>query len=122
MIAALLVVGGFGLGFLWFELPSRRARVLIASASGCFALALVLDFIEGLDSDHPLNLYTWLAQSFEWGDWTVYRFRRDVYDTLGHFSKSIEEFAEMLANSLLWLVFLRNLGEIARNLHIRFRD
>ena len=37
-----------------------------------------------------------------------------------HFSKSVEEFLEMLANTLLWVVFLRYLTGLVSELRLRF--
>ena len=68
------------------------------------------------------NLYTRISEAVDFGDFTEYRFRKDPYDTLRHFSKSIEEFLEMLANTLLWYVFLRTLTQVAADVRIRFRD
>jgi hypothetical protein len=122
MIVALPVIGGlgaFGLGFLLRELPSARQRWIVLAAGGCFALAIAMDFLEGLEPQHPWNPYTGLEHAFDWGDWTLYRFRETTYDTLRHFSKSVEEFLEMLANTLLWLVSLRNLSDVAPDVRIR---
>ena len=63
-----------------------------------------------------------ITEAVDFGDSTEYRFRRTAYDTLGHFSKSIEEFLEMLGNTLLWVVFLQHLSGLARDLRIRFVD
>ena len=46
---------------------------------------------------------------------------RSGYDTLQHFSRSAEETLEMLANSLLWFLFLSNLPRVASGgLQVRF--
>jgi len=115
-----VALGGFVAVFLWRELPRRRARVLVFLALTCFAVAVGLDFFEGLSSDHPWNVYTRITEAVDFGDSTEFRFRRSAYDTLGHFSKSIEEFLEMLGNTLLWVVFLRHLSVVAGDLRIRF--
>ena len=117
-----VVAGVFLAVFLWRELRRRRARVLVALALTCFVVAVGLDFFEGLDADHPWNIYTRITEAVDFGDSTEYRFRRTAYDTLGHFSKSIEEFLEMLGNTLLWVVFLQHLSGLARDLRIRFVD
>ena len=48
-------------------------------------------------------------------------FLLDYHDTLQHFSRSTEETLEMLAISLLWFLFLRNLPRISSGgLQVRF--
>ena len=84
-------------------------------------LAVALDFFEGLDADHPWNLYTPLARRFPIEPWTLLRFGRSAYDTIEHASKSIEEYLEMLGNTLMWLAFLRYLTGLAGTLRIRFK-
>ena len=116
-----VALGLFLLAFLWRELPSPRMRWIVVAALGCFVTALALDFVEGLDRDHPWNLYTRISQAYDFGDWTEYKFGHNAYDTLRHFSKSIEEFLEMFANTLLWYVFLKRLMEMAPELRFRFR-
>ena len=117
-----VVLGIFLLVFLWNDLDELRPRLIVATALICFSVAVGLDFVEGLAEEHPWNLYTRLTEAIDFGDTTAYRFRRSPYDTLRHFSKSIEEFLEMLGNTLLWSVFLRRLVEIAPRLRIRFED
>ncbi len=36
-----------------------------------------------------------------------------------HFSRSLEEFLEMLANTFLWVAFLRHVPSVASDIHIR---
>jgi hypothetical protein len=115
-----VVLGLFALLFLWRELDSHRARVAVVVALACFAAAVGLDFVEGLDEDHPWNLYTRLTEWIDFGDYTEYRFGNTAFDTLRHFSKSIEEFLEMFGGTLLWLVFLHRLTQLAPTSRIRF--
>lgn len=114
------LLGLFVLVFLWGELPARQTRVLVVVALACFVTAVGLDFLEGLDEDHRWNLYATIDRAFDFGDYTEYRFGHTPYDTLRHFSKSIEEFLEMLGNTLLWYVFLRTLVRLGADLRIRF--
>jgi len=113
-------LGLFTLAFLWNELKTRASRVLLLVAISCMVLAVGMDFIEGLDSDHSWNLYTIIAEHYDMESWTMARFKHTGYDTLRHFSKSIEETLEMLAHSVLWGLFLRHLGIAASDLKIRF--
>jgi hypothetical protein len=118
------VFGAFGLFmlvFLWRELGTRSARLVLLSAIGCLALAVVLDFFEGLEEDHALNVHTFVVENTEIDAWSERRFDRSGYDTLRHFSRSAEETLEMLAISLLWFLFLRNLRRVSGGgLKVRF--
>ena len=118
------VFGVFGLLlalFLWKELHDRAAFVLVLTALACLAVAVGLDFIEGLDDDHPWNLYTWIVEWVDLADFTAARFRQTPYDTLEHFSRSLEEFLEMLANTFLWVTFRRHVPSVAPNVHLSLR-
>ena len=68
----------------------------------CMALAVGLDFIEGLYYKHPLNLATWFGNTFE-----------IKLGTVRHYSKSLEESLEMLAISFLLVLFLHHLIRIS---------
>ena len=59
-----------------------------------------LDFFEGLDSAHPLDLHTWLQESFDLRAYTV-----------SHFSKALEELLEMCSIAMLLALFLLHLLE-----------
>jgi len=115
-----VLAGVFMLFFLWRELEQRRDKLIVVAALACLALAVGLDFVEGLEPEHPWNLYTIISNAVDFGDSTEFRFGQSPYDTLRHFSKSIEEYLEMLANTLLWYVFLRTLTERAAHVRIRF--
>ena len=97
------------LGFLWLELGTSGSRAILVGAISLLALAVGLDFIEGLDADHPWNAYTWAADHFDIEPWTRSRFGRSAFETLRHFSKSVEETMEMAAHSFLWFLVLRHL-------------
>ena len=116
------VFGGFGLLlglFLWNELRSRAAFALVLSALACLVAAVGLDFIEGLGEEHPWNLYAWIVAQVDLAEFTVTRFRHTPYDTVEHFSRSLEEFLEMLANTLLLVTFLRHLPFVASDVRLR---
>ena len=108
------IFGTFGLFILWFlnkELQVTRDKLMVVAAIGLLVLAVVADFFEGLDIDHPFNLHGWIE--YTW-DLTEYQVR--------HFSKSIEEFMEMLAMTFLWVTFLRHLVRTAPEIQLRFRN
>ena len=115
------VFGLFGLAlvfFLWKELRSRTAFALVLSALACLVVAVALDFVEGLEVDHPLNVYTWIVSQIDLEDFAAARFQRSAYDAVEHFSRSLEEFLEMLANTLLWVTFLRHTPAVAPSVHL----
>ena len=87
---------------------------------GCFGVAMGLDFIEGLEPEHPLNIYTWLDDYTNLDDWTLERFDENAYRTLRHFSKSLEEAIEMFAHTLIWFVVLRHIPTAIPALEIDF--
>jgi hypothetical protein len=112
--------GVFGFVFLWIELRATYARTLLIVAFSCLALAVLLDFVEGLDRYHRWNVYGWLAEDRDLHAWALQRFGRSAYDTFRHFGKAIEEFLEMLAITLLWFLFIRQVAVVADNSIVRF--
>jgi len=102
-------VGLFMAVFLWREIEALGPRMMVAAAVGLMAAAVGLDFFEGMDTDHPLNLHTVIRDT-----WNL-----TSYD-VSHFSKSIEETFEMLSNTLLWCVFLGRLRHMAPDLRFAF--
>jgi hypothetical protein len=119
LLPPLAAAAAAGLALVWRPLSARRRGRIVLAGLACLALAVVLDFFEGLDADHPWNLYARIARSWPIEPWTLLRFGASAYDTLEHFSKSVEEYLEMLGHSLLWLAFLRYLVESATALRPR---
>ena len=105
--------------FLWRELRSRWATSLVVAAFLLFGIAVGLDFLEGLESDHPWNLYAAAVTSYDMTHFTETRFSQMPYDTLVHFSRSLEEFVEMLANTCIWTAMLGRAGAVIQ--HVRFQ-
>jgi len=112
-------LGLFMLIFLFRHLETARQRAALILAVGLMSLAVGLDFIEGLEPDHPWNMYTSLTEKYEMDYYTVTQFRELAYDTLRHFSKSIEEFMEMLSMTILWVTFLGHLGTRAPRFEVK---
>ena len=112
-VPAFGALGVFMLVFLWRELGSGRQRLKVLIALSCMAMAVGLDFIEGLERNHPLNLYGRVADSLDFAAFTRARFQTGEFETLVHFSKSIEETLEMLAMTLFWVTFLTHWVRIA---------
>ncbi len=117
---AFALIGIAALVFLWRELPLLAQRLAVLAALGCLAVAVGLDFFEGLEPDHPLNAYAYFGDSVAINDWALRRFNREAYQVLDHFSRSVEESLEMLANSVFWATFLSYFLFAARELRVRF--
>ena len=104
----------FGLFMLWFlnkELKVVRDKLMVVAAIGLLVLAVFADFFEGIDAEHPLDLHSWISSTWD----------LDFHD-VQHYSKSLEEFMEMLAMTFLWVVFLRHLVRIAPVIRMRFQN
>ena len=96
--------GLFMLCFLWKELPRPVDRLLVIAALGCFTVAVVMDYFEGLEDGYG---------------WWVSNYGGNA-KTMAHFSKSIEEFLEMLGITILLVTFLGHLARTARTLRFDF--
>jgi len=102
---AFAAIGLFLLLFAWREFRSPQLKMLFLAGLACLGLAQFLDFLEGID-----DVVEYLGQLLSVSNYTVQ-----------HFSKSAEEFLEMLGQTLLLVAFLRHLGEIAEGWGIGFR-
>lgn len=89
------VAGLLMIVFLLREFGDIRSRFLLFIAPTLMACAVSLDFFEGLDEAHPLNVHTWLQQKYDLRQYTV-----------SHFAKSLEEFLEMIAMATFLVLFL----------------
>ncbi len=98
------IMGMFIFIFLWRELNSKTARILIILALSCFVMAVGLDFIEGLDKKHEWNIHTLIRKEYALKKYTV-----------RHFSKSLEEFIEMVGTTLFWVAFLSHFSRLLDN-------
>ena len=101
-------------------MTEKRSRLLLLAALACLTLAVGLDFVEGLDAEHPWNLHVHLNRVLGLDAPADAWFSKSGVDAVEHFSKSIEEFLEMLANTLMWVIFLRYLTERYEVIRIRF--
>ncbi|HED17990.1 MAG TPA: hypothetical protein ENI74_00605 [Gammaproteobacteria bacterium] len=106
-LVALPLLAGAGLFMLIFllhELGDRKGRVLLLLAVGFMTIAVGLDFIEGLDDSHAWNIQVGIREAFDLSKYTV-----------RHFAKSLEEFLEMVAISLLLVLFVRHLIRVVES-------
>ena len=90
-------MGVFIILFLLKELPSLHLKILTLVAISLFGLAVGLDFIEGMSTD-PLDQIAAILSMDP--------------SRLVHFSKSIEEFMEMVATTTFLFVFLKKLTSL----------
>ncbi len=114
--------GAAGLFTVWFLVrrsPRARTRAVVLLALGMLGLAVGLDFLEGLDREHPWNPYTYLVEHTDLESDCRALFHKSAYFITRHFSKVLEEILEMLANTLLWSVFLGHLFELGAELRVR---
>lgn len=113
------LMGAFTVVFLWRELPEPLSKKLAAAAILCFALAVGLDFVEGLDPSHPWNLQVRLVQRFDLTEFTLREFGSSPLATVRHFAKVMEEAIEITGITILWAVLVSNLGRMAADARIR---
>ena len=106
MAPVFIVCGIIVAGFLWRLGKNAIRRSFLIVALGLLASAMALDFVEGTS-----NGYIPLVDYFGWKETTI-----------AHFSKSIEEFMEMIAMSLLWMMFLEYLCRLSYETEIRFTE
>ncbi len=115
-----VLLGLFTFFFLMKTLKTYKARLLILTALTCLALAIGLDFIEGLPKAHPANLYAQIAADSKVTTFTLTHYNRTAYPFIVHCGKSLEEFLEMFAMTLFLAVFLNHLTTMAAQWRIRF--
>lgn len=113
-----ILLGFFMLAFLWQELKTRRSRLTLLVAVGLMAVAVGLDFVEGLEPDHRWNLHGWLTEVVDLSTYTEAQFDEEPFESVRHFSKSLEEFMEMLSMTLLWLIMIDHIARIAPRLDL----
>ena len=118
------ILGGVGLWvaiFLWGTFSSRAARAALVLAVVLQAAAVGLDFQEGLAPEHPWNLYAWTVQRWDIKDFAEAHFGETPFDTVTHFSESIEEGIEMVSISIFWALFISRLSREPGEILFRFR-
>ncbi len=84
------LVGLYILLFLWRQLPEMRQRILVLAAFGCWATAVGIDFIEGIE-----GFFESIAASMD----------VEVY-TVSHPFLMLEEFLEMFGTTLFLSLFV----------------
>lgn len=107
VLAPLFVIMGLYMAwFLWRLGNQSIRRSWLLAALCCLGLAVLLDYVEGVE-----NGYLMLVESLSWPE-----------KTIAHFSKSLEEFLEMLGMSFFLILFLDHLGFLSESTEVRFSD
>ena len=101
------VAGLFVIVFLMRQLPALHLKLLIWVAMGLFVIAVGMDFVEGMENGFMLRVADGFSTSTG----------RAV-----HFSKSIEEFLEMVGTTIFLFVFLKTLMAAAPSITFDFRS
>ncbi len=94
------VMGLFIVIFLWKQLEEMKLRRYIFMGLVCLSIAVVMDFIEGMNVPTPL---VYMKNITNWENYT-----------LMHFWRLIEETLEMIGITSMWYVFLKYLYKILK--------
>ncbi len=119
------LLGGVGLfmfAFLWRTLGRAGQRLALLLAIGLQVAAVGLDFQEGLAPDHRFNVYSAIVGRWDFTEFADRQFGETPFDTVTHFSQSLEEGVEMISIALFWTLFIRRLAQEPRELMLRFTD
>lgn len=98
-----LGMGIFMLLFLWKTFKNDILMYSVLLAFSMLGIAVVLDFFEGLEPQSPLYIYQYIIN-----------YTGVELHTIEHFSKSIEEFLEMLGMTLFLSIFIEYSGRISK--------
>ena len=106
---------GMGLfmgAFLWREFRGSGLWRHVGGAFALLATAVALDFVDGLDAGHPLDLYGRIGSTPSVDAWARAWFEVPGLVTTLYLSRVIEESLEMVAMTLLWTAFLTHLTRL----------
>jgi len=98
-------MGVFIFIFSWKNLKDRTLRLLLVFALGCYAVAVGLDFIQGLE-----NGVKFFAEAFSLS-----------LETFLHFMKVFEEFLETLGTTFFLICFLKHFMRISQVFSVHFQ-
>lgn len=104
-------LGLFMLVFVWTRLKSNKGKAKLIIALDLFVLAVFIDFIEGLEPESRLNIFTRIIDNTSLGEDFVY-----------HYAKVIEEFMEMLGMTLLLSMFFMYLAGYVQGIGFSFEN
>lgn len=98
--------------------PSYAWQIIFVPLLGTVGL----DFQEGLEAEHRLNVYTAIVRRWDFTEFAGRQFGETPFDTVTHFSQSLEEGLEMVSISIFWALFVAHLAREPRFLSYRFTD
>jgi len=99
-----LLMGLFIFIFLWIEVSLHSMRLLLIAALSCYAIAVGLDYVEGLYGGYKTIIVTTGLD----------------YDSVMHLSKVIEEFLEMLGTTFFLALFIEHLAIHTESIELKF--
>ncbi|GAX59630.1 amino acid transporters [Candidatus Scalindua japonica] len=102
-------IGIFIIWFLWQELSSRKLWYWFLGGISLYAVAVGLDFVEGIDGE------TYEKMGIA-GFFSTYEYR------IRHMSKTLEEFLEMLGTTTFLIIFSKNLFRLSPEWKINIFD
>ncbi len=102
-------VGLFIVWYLWKELYSKKLWALFLVGICLYAIAVMLDFVEGLYNE-------------PYEEMGIAGFFSTTNSRIRHMSKALEEFLEMLGTTIFLTVFLKNLFRLTRKWTINILD
>ncbi len=98
-----MAIGIFIIWFLWKALEPRRLWCWFLVGISFYAMAVGLDYVEGLDSEQ----YEGIAAFFSTEEYRI-----------EHLSKTLEEFLEMFGTTIFLIVFLKNISRLSQEWNI----
>ena len=101
-----IAAGLFIFGFLWSEFKGLSLRKWFILGLSCYAIAIGLDYVEGIDGGHR----------------SIERYFRATNYTVRHFAKSLEEFIEMTGTAFFLVAFLKYLFVTTSELSVNFKE
>ncbi|MGR3294522.1 MAG: hypothetical protein ACUZ9M_10980 [Candidatus Scalindua sp.] len=102
-----MAIGIFIIWYLWKALEPRRLWYWFLVGMSLYAVAVGLDYVEGLDSEQ----YEGIAGFFSTEEYRI-----------EHLSKTLEEFLEMLGTTIFLIVFLKNIFRLSREWKITISE
>jgi hypothetical protein len=103
------VAGALGCWFFAREVRGSATRRLLVAMLLIFAVTLAMDFVEGLDRDHPWNVWARFAVDERLDDWSHRRFDTSAFATLQHGARVVEELLEVAGGTVLLVLLLGHL-------------
>ena len=117
----LAVAGVLAWGVLFVEV-SRARRWWLVMAGGAIATAIAMDFVDGLERDHPWNLLDAAARTDGLDDWSHRRLGVSAFATIQHGARALEELIELGAAIVILLVLVDGLLALVPVVRVVSRD